>query len=409
MIVTVVATGSRGDVEPYLALGRALSGAGHRVTLVTTSYFVDLAAGAGLDVAEIPVNVRERLADPAVRRDLQDRGPLKAFRRLAALAKDAAHLSVDTAVGAAEASDLVVTGLGGHHAALAAARALDLPLVRAFNVPLTPTRAYPGTLFPHWPAGPGGVLNRVSHEMSRQVVWFANQQSLRGWRDPFELSGYPGPLWYGISPSLLPTPADWPRGILQTGFWFNPTPADWQPPPALDAFLAEGPAPVYLGFGSMTDEAPDQTTKLVLEAVERAGVRALLSSGWAGLGDTDLPDTVRVVGDLPHEWLFARTRAVVHHGGAGTTAAGLRAGVPAIIVPFHGDQPFWGRIIHARGLGPPPIPRRRLTAATLTDALHATEHPGMREAASQIGARIRAEAGTTEAVRAIERIKLDRS
>lgn len=396
--------GSRGDVEPYLALARGLSTAGHHATFVTTSDFVDLASRSGLNVAEIPVNVRARLADPEVRRELQDGGRLVAFRSLAALARESARLSVETATRAAEGSDLVLAGLGGHHAALAAARALDLPLVRAFNVPLTPTTAYPGTLFPHWPAGPGGVLNRLSHQLSRQVVWSANQQSLRDWKDPFELTGYPGTLMYGISPSLLPRPTDWPPETLQTGFWFNPTPADWQPAPALDEFLADPTPPVYIGFGSMTDQAPELTTKLVLEAVERAGVRALLSSGWAGLGDTDLPDTVHVVGDVPHEWLFARTRAVVHHGGAGTTAAGLRAGVPSIIVPFHGDQPFWGRIIHERGLGPQPIPRAKLTADALTAALLATEDRRMLQTSSQIGARIRAETGLTRAVQAVEQV-----
>ena len=216
MNLTVVATGSRGDVEPYLALARALTGAGHRVTFVTTSDFVHLVTGAGLDVAEIPVNVRDRLADPEVRRDLQDRGPLVAFRSLAALARDAARLSVETSTSAADGSDMVVAGLGGHHAALAAARACGLPLVRAFNGPLTPTTAYPGTLFPHWPAGPGGILNRVSHQLSRQVVWFANQQSLRDWKDPFELSRYPGTLLYGISPSLL-----WNvPGLVEGGTYF---------------------------------------------------------------------------------------------------------------------------------------------------------------------------------------------
>lgn len=400
--MTVVAAGSRGDVEPYLALGRALTGAGHRVTFVTTSDFVGLAAGSGLEVAEVPVNVRELLADPEVRRDLQDRGPVVAFRRLAALGRESARRSVETATGAADGSDVVVAGLGGHHAALAAARALGLPLVRAFNVPLTPTTAYPGTLFPRWPAGPGGILNRVSHQLSRQVAWFANQQSLRDWKDPFVLSGYPGTLLYGISPSFLPRPTDWPLEIRQTGFWFNPVPVGWQPSPTLEAFLAGGPTPVYIGFGSMSDDAPERTTQLVLKAVERAGVRALLSSGWAGLGDTDLPDAVHVVGDVPHGWLFARSRAVVHHGGAGTTAAGLRAGVPSVIVPFHGDQPFWGRIIHEQGLGPEPIPRRRLTAEALAASLLATDNPLMRKTASRIGARIQAEAGLTQAVRAIE-------
>ncbi len=372
----MVATGSRGDVEPYLALGRALVAAGHRVSFVTTSDFVNLVARCGLGVVEIPISVRDRLADPDVRRDLQQRGPIVAFRTLATLARDSAQLAAEVAKEAAAGSDVVVAGLGGHQPALAAARALGLPLVRAFNVPLTPTAAYPGALFPNWPAGPGGLLNRVSQVLSRRVVWTANRQSLRGWTDPFELSRYPGLLLYGISPSLLPQPADWPAGIVQTGFWFNPPPEGWRPPEKLLAFFDEGPAPVYIGFGSMTDEAPEQTIGLVLDAVDMSGVRAVVSSGWAGLGATDLPDTVQLVGDVPHEWLFARTSTVVHHGGAGTTAAGLRAGVPSIIVPFHGDQPFWGRVIHERGLGPRPLPRPRLTAVALAEALRNARNLG---------------------------------
>jgi UDP:flavonoid glycosyltransferase YjiC (YdhE family) len=169
-------------------------------------------------------------------------------------------------------------------------------------------------------------------------------------------------------------------------------------------FLAAGLPPVYIGFGSMTARDPRELTNIAVEALRAAGQRGVLLSGWAGLGtDSEVPDHVCVVTDVPHAWLFPRVAAVVHHGGAGTTAAGLRAGVPTIVTPVGGDQPFWGARVARLGAGPPPIPPRELTAARLAAAIRtATADVGMRRRAAALGERIRAEDGVGGAVAAFE-------
>jgi UDP:flavonoid glycosyltransferase YjiC (YdhE family) len=208
---------------------------------------------------------------------------------------------------------------------------------------------------------------------------------------------------YGISPTVVPPPSDWDARRRFVGYWTLPPADDWRPAPELEAFLARGPAPVCVGFGSMTSDDPRALTELVLEAVRRAGARAVLLSGWGALRDVQRED-VFVAESVPHEWLFPRMSAVVHHGGAGTTAAGFRSGVPAIVVPFTMDQPFWASRVAALGAGPTPIPRKRLTVQALADALRvATNDRAMRERAATLGALIREEDGVRVAVEHFDR------
>jgi len=212
------------------------------------------------------------------------------------------------------------------------------------------------------------------------------------------------PILYGFSPAVVPTPTDWPAFVHPTGYWFLDAPRDWRPPVALSAFLAAGPPPVYVGFGSMRNRQPQVVTALVVEALERAGQRGVLHSGWDGLAELRLPETIFPVDSIPHDWLFPRMAAIVHHGGAGTTAAALRAGRPAVVVPFFADQPFWARRVYELGVGPYPLPRARLTAARLADAITAAVYdPTMLERAVALGERLRAEDGVSEAVRVLMR------
>jgi sterol 3beta-glucosyltransferase len=214
------------------------------------------------------------------------------------------------------------------------------------------------------------------------------------------------PFLNGWSSHVAPDPPDWPsRGVETTGYWFLDRPDDWTPPAALTAFLDDGPPPVYVGFGSMAGRDPRRTTRIVLDALRRAGCRGLLASGWGGLSARDLPASVHLCDQVPHDWLFPRVAAVVHHGGAGTTAAGLRAGRPTVVCPFFGDQPFWGRRVHDLGAGPPPIPQTHLTAERLARALRTvTECPSIRARAAAVGEKIRREDGVANAVAFIERM-----
>jgi sterol 3beta-glucosyltransferase len=206
------------------------------------------------------------------------------------------------------------------------------------------------------------------------------------------------PTLYGFSPSVIPKPSDW-HNTEVTGYWFLDAATDWVPPADLMAFLQAGPPPVYIGFGSMGSRKPEETADLVLQAIARTGQRAILLSGWGGLSKADLPETVFMVESVPHSWLFSQVAAVVHHGGAGTTAAGLRAGVPSIVIPFFGDQPFWGQRVAKLGVGPEPIPRKQLTVERLAQAIRtAVTDRGMIRRAADLGAKIQAEDGVANAV-----------
>ncbi|MBM3851887.1 MAG: glycosyltransferase family 1 protein, partial [Verrucomicrobia bacterium] len=173
--------------------------------------------------------------------------------------------------------------------------------------------------------------------------------------DYFFLNGQRIPTLYSYSQQVLPTPADWPPEAYPAGYMFVDRLGDWTPPPALEEFLAAGPPPVYVGFSSMVGMDPKELTRRVLGALERAGARAVLATGWGGLQADEWPESVFAVESVPHDWLFPRMAAIVHHGGGGSTAMGLRLGQPAVICPFVGDQPFWGELLAERGFGPKPI------------------------------------------------------
>ncbi|MFN2222206.1 MAG: glycosyltransferase, partial [Candidatus Promineifilaceae bacterium] len=218
-------------------------------------------------------------------------------------------------------------------------------------------------------------------------------------------AGRPIPVMHGFSAQVIPRPADWPDYASIPGYWFLDRKEDWQPSAKLGEFLAAGEAPVYVGFGSMAGKDPARLTEIVIEALLQANVRGILASGWGGLETADLPPSILPIERAPHDWLFPQVSAVVHHGGAGTTAAGLRAGRPTVVCPFMGDQPFWGSRVHALGAGPQPIPQKKLTANGLAAAIKtAVNDDQMRETADTLGKKIRAENGVDTAVALIEQI-----
>lgn len=177
------------------------------------------------------------------------------------------------------------------------------------------------------------------------------------------------PYTYAWSQALIPKPEDWGSHINISGFAFLPQAANYKPPADLVEFLAAGPPPVYIGFGSIVVDDPNKLTSMIFAAVKKCGVRALVSKGWGGIGGETPPEGVFLLGNVPHDWLFNYVSCVVHHGGAGTSAIGIAMGKPTVVVPFFGDQPFWGSMIYKAGAGPEPVPFKKMTEETLTNSI----------------------------------------
>lgn len=200
------------------------------------------------------------------------------------------------------------------------------------------------------------------------------------------------------SPAVLPKPKDWGDNIDVCGFSFLPAKSDFKPPREVDEFLKAGPTPIYIGFGSIVVDDQIKLTKIVFEAVQKAGQRAIISKGWGNLGvdDVDVPENILTIGSIPHDWLFRQVSCVIHHGGAGTTAAGLSLGCPTIIIPFFGDQQFWGEIVARAGAGPVPIPHKQLTVDKLSEAIDIALQSSTKERAQELAHKMEKESGVRD-------------
>jgi len=414
MRIAIIAPGSRGDVEPYVALGRGLVKAGHIVRLATHQDFAELVNAHGLEFWPITGSVQNIAQGMAAL--LEGGSFLAILAQMAREARPGALQLAEAALVACREADLLLAGVGGLFAGLALGEKLGLPLLQTYYIPFSPTAAYPSFLVPKPPAWFGGRLNRLSYHLARQMMWqafrpadgLARRQALglpqAPFWGPFDADCVRDmPVLYGYSPSVIPPPPDWGAHVHVTGYWFLDPADDWTPPPALAEFLESSPRPVYVGFGSMSNRKPEETADLILAALARTRQRAIILAGWGGLRRVAAPDSVFMLDAAPFSWLFPRVAAVVHHGGAGTTAAGLRAGAASVVIPFFGDQPYWGQRVAELGVGPAPIPRQRLTVARLAQALEeAVGNSQMRQRAAELGARIRAEDGIAAAVAVIE-------
>ncbi len=397
-----------GDTQPFVALAARFKQQGHTVKLAARPDFAGLAASYGIEFAALGNPYKSLLRNEEVATAI-DSGNM--FRMIVKQASDAnqrkAFLQgLDTdAISAVEGADAIIYK-SSWIPFYSIAEKLGVPSAAAMFMPLTRTSSFPSFLIGGG-KDRGTTINSLLWRITEQFIWqvarnFDNK--MRG-----ELLGLPRlpllgpsarqlertPLFYAYSPTVIPRPADWPDRIHVTGFWFSDPPPGWTPPRDLVAFLESGPPPVYVGFGSMPCGSAEDTLKLILKALELSHQRGVLLSGWAGIGeDRKLPEYALGVESVPHSWLFPRMSAVVHHGGAGTTGAGLRAGVPSIVTPFVADQPNWASRIEALGVGPRAIPFRELTAELLADAIRqATSDTAMRQRASALGERIRHEDG----------------
>ena len=402
MKLTILAAGSRGDIQPYLAFAVGLQQAGYQVTLAANCNFADLAAQYGIPFFPLRIDSYAFTQDPRARAWLESRNPLKLALESVRIIRPMLAQILQDAWAASQGADAIVYHSYAVPTGYYIGKELGIPALPVSMYPL-PTRAH-RALPIEMPFPLGKMGNWLSHWLVDFFTWQVyrpSAQKLWGKRVPLTtpyrlLYGEKRPLICCYSPAALPKPADVPEHVHVIGHFFLDPPADWQPSPELAHFLAAGSPPVYIGFGSMGDPArARETTTIVLEALAQSGQRGLLASGWSGLGaESNLPESVFVLDSAPHNWLLPQMAAVVHHGGVGTTGAGLRAGVPNLVVPHFGDQPFWGEQIAKLGVGPAPIHRRVLTAGNLAAAIKtAVSDPAMKEKAAVLGRQIRAENG----------------
>ena len=404
--MAILTVGSRGDVEPFLALAVALAASGARPRLITHERFRDLADLYGVPFSPLPGDPAALMQSAAGRRALESGRNFGRF--LAEFRRLTTGLSLatwDAARPAVAGADVLVHSTFAYQAHYLG-RVLGIPTVSAHLQPLVPTGEFASPATPF--SVPGRFLRRFTHVAAGAIFWHharpsvdvlrARVPDLAGLGSPIpELLRGRAPLLIAVSPSVVPRPRDWPPFVHETGYWFLPPPPAWTPPRALADFVERGGEPVYVGFGSLAQRDPDATRRLVDRALTVAGVRGVVLTGWAGMTGEPATDAVMPVSDVPHAWLFPRMRVVVHHGGAGTTAAALRAGVPQVVVPHFGDQWFWAERVAALHAGVV-LPRRRLTAERLARAIESAAQAAPRPLARAIAG----EDGLAVAIRVIQ-------
>lgn len=412
MRISLHTLGTRGDVQPFIALACALKALGHDVQLAAPSQFAASASARSIAFTELPAGFLELLDSPegkaAVAGGQGFSAGFKLLKHVKPLMADMMRKEWDAA--RYFRPDVIVA----HPKSISiphVAEALQKPFVMASPVPgLTPTRTFPSPLLPFADLGP---LNRASHTLmiSSAAILFA--KPIREWREgilkipPRGKPPKPVSTLYAYSRHLLPDPVDFPSSVHVTGFWFLDSP-HYKPPEMLQAFLRGGDQPVAVGFGSMPGIDPGQLTKTVVDGLALAGKRGLLVGAGGSLQNSSLPDTCFFIGEAPYDWLFQRVVATFHHGGAGTTASALRAGKPVIACPFMGDQPFWARRIELAGLGPKALDRRRLTPEAIARSVVEATREAVQHRAREMSQLIAQEGGVEHAARIIDTVMLAR-
>lgn len=416
MRIVVTALGSQGDVQPFAALSVALAGRGHDVVLITHGEFAQLVAGTAISVVPVAGDIRKDLGEAGKQMFAEGASPRVVAKAVRDMSMEYAESWTRTGLEASQGADVLVPSGASAFLGASLSEKAGIPYVQAYAQPSIPTHSFPSPLGPPPPANPKAFGNWLGSWLIGLMFWQVLRPAVNSGRRILDLPPFPfvGPYWrmrrdgwpvlLCHSPSVLPSAPDWPAQVKVTGYWWLDHP-DWIMPDDLARFLADGPPPVYIGFGSMMPGDPAATTSIILEAVRRAGCRAVLAGGWGGLRPDNPPKEIFALDGAPHDRLLPHMAAVIHHGGAGTTAAGLRAGVPAVIVPFLADQFFWAWRLEKLGVSGGTLRHRDLDAGTLAAAIRRTlDDCDMRRRASALGAKVRAEDGLGEAVRIIEAV-----
>lgn len=411
--IAILVVGTRGDVQPFLAIAKKLQEFGHHVRLATHTNFSNFVKSADVDFYPLGGDSRDLAEYMARNKGFIPSGPGE-------ISVQRKHLKtiIESTLPACIEPDLE-TGMPFRAQAIIAnapayghthvAEALRVPLHIFFTMPWTPTNDFPHPLA-RVPQNTGYWLSYIIVE---SLIWWGIRGAINEFRRkklklaPIAyFSTYRGsishlPTAYMWSPSIVPKPKDWGPLVDVVGYCFTDLGSKYQPEELVVQWIKKGTKPIYIGFGSMPLVEPQRTTYIILEALKETGQRGILDRGLGGLGSCiEVPENALLIHDCPHDWLFRQCSAAVHHGGAGTTGTALKAGSPTTIVPFFGDQFFWGETIHQKGLGPAPIPISQLNTANLSNAINFMLQPEVKCRAMEIAELIESEDGVMEAVNA---------
>lgn len=408
--IVMLIVGTRGDVQPFIAIGKRLQKYGHRVRLATHSNFKEFVVSAGLEFYPLGGDPKILAGYMVKNKGFLPSGPSEIpvqRNQLKAILYSllAACKEPDMDSGIPFKADVMIANpvtYGHTHVA----EALGIPLHVFFTMPWTPTSEFPHPL--------SRVKRQAGYRLSYQIVdaliWLGIRDMVNDIRkkklklQPVTyLSGSTSDVPHGYlwSPHLVPKPKDWGPKVDVVGFCFLDLASNYEPPHELAEWLRNGPKPIYIGFGSLPVQEPEKMTRIIVEALEITEQRGIINKGWGGLGKLAEPkDSIFMLENCPHDWLFSRCAALVHHGGAGTTAAGLKAGCPTTIVPFFGDQLFWGERVNAKGIGPPPILVDDFSLPELVDAIRFMLNPEVKERAMDLAQALAHEDGASKAVKA---------
>lgn len=413
MHISILTYGSRGDVQPFLALAVGLQKAGHRVTFAGPRRFNNFAVRLGVPYVSLP-------GDPEELSIAFNQAGANPFRMVTAMRNHVLGIAPDVirqTLQASQNADLLIHSFAFTTGAHSLARHLAIPDISIQTFPIfTPTGQYPMAAFPNL----GRWGNRFSHWLGTFVFWHAGNAGFRqiqhllpesfprtlSWPFANPNERLRTPLLLAVSPSVLPAAPDLPANISLCGYFFLDE-EGYHPPEALTRFLESGPPPVCVSFGSMVNQRAKQTGQILIEAFAQRQERAIILTGWGGWQADPVPAHIFYIESVPHNWLLPRCKIFIHHGGAGATAAGLRAGIPNIVIPHAADQPFWGSRVQALGAGPAPVPISKLTLPRLLDALTLSASDPIRTTSRALGQKISTEDGIRTAIRQIE--SFDRS
>jgi len=410
--IAMASIGTQGDVQPYVALAVALKRKGYEVVLGAPDDFAELAAAYGIEFRSLGRNIQEFLKqsqfENAMSQNLLVNAP--------ALLREGQHI-VDAAARVswdmAQEADAIMLNMNTSFG-IDIAEALEIPVIMAALQPLNSTSEFPFCAY----YGPsfGKAFNKLSYTAMGVSQIYYNLPRNRLRRELMGLKtrrigglfrdndGNRLPTLYAYSEHVSPRPRDWPSTSVLTGYWQLEDRTGWEPSHRFRAWLDAGPKPIYVGFGSMPFGA-ERNTEILKSAVAKWGGRVVVARGWGGINPDDLPDSIYAIRKAPHDKLFNHVKAVVHHGGAGTTSAGLHAGRPTFVVPQTVDQPYWGKRVYDLGCGPQPVRLRRLTSESLAEALHLLDTTKAYEANAQaLAAKLNAEDGTGRAIDFIEQV-----